>query len=136
MSLLDLPKHQNLLYALVMTNEINPETTEDELTIKATYAVYILYLLLFFPALPFLGVVIAYVFENDAKFILKSHYTYLIRTFWIGLLYFSIASIFTLLLIGFLLLPLCVIWWYVRSVKGLKSLMRNEPISNSTTWLV
>jgi uncharacterized membrane protein len=118
-----------------MTNDIRPQETEDEATIKATYVIYILYMLICVPALPLLGIIFAYIFENDAKSILKSHYTYLIRSFWIGLLYFSISASLVLLLIGFALLPICIIWWLIRLVKGLKSLMRNEPISNPKTWI-
>ena len=108
-----------------MTNEIKHETTEDALTTKATYVIYILYLAICIPALPFLGVIIAYVFENDAREMLKSHYTFLIRSFWIGFLYFTIASLLIFLVIGIILLPLCLLWWYIRQVKGLKALLPN-----------
>lgn len=118
-----------------MTTPIDTQITEEPGTINVTYAIYILYLIICVPILPFLGIIIAYIFENDAKSFLKSHYSYLIRSFWIGLLYFSISSLLIFLVIGLLLLPLCVIWWFIRLVKGLKALMRNEPIPNPKTWI-
>lgn len=118
-----------------MTNNIREQEVEEQATTNVAYAIYILYMLICIPALPILGIIFAYIFENDAKSILKSHYNYLIRTFWIGLLYFTISALLVFLIIGFLLLPICVIWWLIRLVKGLKSLMRNEPIPNPKTWL-
>ena len=104
--------------------------------LKIAYASYILYLLsLFVPLLPILAVILTYIFENDAETYLKSHYQYLIRTFWIGVLYFLIAGITVFILIGFILIPLCIIWLIIRLVKGLKSLMHQEPILNPKTWL-
>lgn len=112
-------------------------TTKDaSSTKKIAYLIYILYIAsIVLPLLPILGVIFAYIFENDAKSFLKSHYQYLIRTFWIGLLYFAIAGTLIIAVIGIILTPLCIIWWIIRIVKGLKSLMNNEPIANPKTWL-
>lgn len=117
-----------------MTDIIPEQEVEDLATTRAAYIIYILYMIICIPALPVLGIIFAYIFENDAKSILKSHYIYLIRSFWMGLLYFSISGLSILLMIGIVLLPLCIIWWLIRIVKGLKSLMRNEPIANPKTW--
>jgi uncharacterized membrane protein len=114
---------------------IQPDPIEDNSTRKAALGIYILYLLAFIPFLAIAAIVFAYVFENDAKNTLTSHYRYLIRSFWIGILYFGIASVLTLFLIGMLLMPLCLIWWFIRMAKGLKSLLRREPIANPKTWL-
>lgn len=109
---------------------------DESSMLKLTYSIYILYLgSLFFPILPIIAIVIAYIFENDAKFYLQSHFQYLIRSFWISLLYFTIAGITIFLLIGFILLPVCIIWWIIRMVKGLRLLMRKEPIPVPKTWL-
>ena len=109
---------------------------DEAATTKIAYAVYILYLTSFiFPVLPILAVILAYIFENDAQSYLKSHYQYLIRSFWLLLLY-SIISILTIfILIGIILSALCAIWWIIRLVKGLKSLMHKEPILNPKVWL-
>lgn len=118
-----------------MPNNTQQYMQEDKGTTNVAYVVYILYLAIFVPALPVLGIIFAYIFENDARDLLKTHYQYLIRTFWIGLLYFSISSLLVFLIIGLFLLPLCLIWWFIRNVKGLKSLIREEPIPNPKTWL-
>ena len=108
---------------------------EDNATKKVAYGIYICYLAsLMVPVLPIIGVIFAYIFENDAKAILKSHYQYLIRSFWIGLLYFTLAGASIMIVVGIILLPLCVIWWLIRLVKGIKSLARNEPIADPKTW--
>ena len=109
---------------------------DDSATVKITYAIYFLYLAsLMIPVLPILAVVLAYIFENDGRTFLKSHYQYLIRSFWIGLLYFFIAGISFIFIIGMILTPLCVIWWIIRIVKGLKSLIHKEPIRNPKAWI-
>ncbi len=118
-----------------MTINTDTPIAEDPVTTKAAYIIYILNMIICVPALPLLGVIFAYIFENDAKSILKSHYRYLIRSFWIGLLYFTISGALIFLIIGFFLIPICIIWWFIRLVKGLKSLMRNEPIPNPKTWI-
>ncbi len=109
---------------------------EDPTTHKMAYTIYVLYLAtIILPILPVIGVILGYIFENDAKDYLKSHYQYIIRSFWIGILYSLIAGVSIIVAIGFVLLPLCLVWWLIRAAKGLKSLMRKEPITNPETWL-
>lgn len=119
-----------------METNIQSNDKEDPATTKVAYLIYILYFpCVLLPILPILAVIFAYIFENDAKSILKSHYQFLIRSFWMGLLYFTIAGLSLFIIIGMLLIPLCIIWWFIRIVKGLKSLLRNEPIANPKTWV-
>ncbi len=119
-----------------MENREITQPIEDPTTKKVAFIIYILYLLIFImPNLPLIGVIFGYIFENDAKTILKSHYQYLIRSFWIGLLYLIIAGATIFIVIGFILIPLWVIWWIIRMAKGIKSLTRNEPIANPKTWI-
>ena len=82
------------------------------------------------------GLVLAYVARRNAPLWLRTHYTYLIRTFWMGLLYFVIAGILCALLIGFALLPLVFLWFIVRCAVGLMSLFRNEPLPRPDTWTI
>jgi uncharacterized membrane protein len=99
--------------------------------------VYILYLVAFAVGLTALvGVVFAYMSRGRAEGWLQSHYTYLIRTFWIGLLYSFLALILAVILIGFLLMIAVAIWWVVRCVKGLQALSRGEAIGNPQSWLI
>ncbi|OBW93155.1 hypothetical protein QV06_03085 [Gallibacterium genomosp. 3] len=99
-----------------------------------TYWLYILSVLVGF--LSIVGIVIAYIFRDDARgSFLESHFTYQIRTFWIGLLYSAIGVILSLIFVGYFILLFTLIWLLVRSIKGLRSLSRNEAILNEKTWL-
>jgi uncharacterized membrane protein len=99
--------------------------------------VYVLYLIGLFTAVTaVIGVVIAYIYRDDAPDWLKTHYEFQIRTFWIGLLYFIIAGILCAILIGFLLLAAVAVWWIVRCAKGLKYVDQRAAYPNYTTWTV
>jgi uncharacterized membrane protein len=82
------------------------------------------------------GVILAYVARDSAPPWLWTHYTYLIRSFWMGLLYFLAACVLCVLLIGFALLPLVFLWFVVRCAVGLIRLFRGEPIPHPETWAV
>lgn len=104
-------------------------------THKVLLMSYILYLLVIpFPFLTVIGVVLAYVFRSDAQAYLKTHADYLVRSFWIGLLYFTISSILCLVLVGFVLILLAEVWWLIRLAIGLKALVEEKPISDVNTW--
>ena len=85
---------------------------------------------------PLIGLVMAYVARPEAEAWLQTHYTYQIRTFWIGLLYGAIGMLLMVVLVGFLVLLAEVIWFIVRSVKGLQALDRGKPIEDVETWLL
>lgn len=80
------------------------------------------------------GVVLAHIHASDADWPYRDHFRFQYRTFWIGLLYYAIAGITTLALIGWLLLAVIVAWWIVRCVRGLASLARGEPPTRPETW--
>ena len=65
---------------------------------------------------------------------LDTHYTYQIRTFWIGLLYAAIGVVLTMAVIGIFVLFAVFVWWVVRCVKGLKFAGARQPIPEPTTW--
>ena len=81
------------------------------------------------------GVVIAHVQIGAADPMLRTHYQWQIRTFWIGLLYFVIGVVLCFVLIGILVLLFWFIWTLVRTVRGLLALNENRPIANPTSWL-
>lgn len=83
-----------------------------------------------------IGLVMAYVARDSAPPWLQSHYTYLIGTFWMGLLYFVIALVLCVVLIGIALLPLVFLWFIVRCAVGLMRLFRNEAIPHPETWTI
>jgi uncharacterized membrane protein len=100
--------------------------------------IYILYLLGFLTAwiTPIVGVVMAYANRDAAPEWLKSHYTFQIRTFWIGLVAGLASFPLMFILIGFLTLPLVAVWYIVRCAVGLSRLLNNEPYPTPQNWIV
>jgi uncharacterized membrane protein len=98
--------------------------------------VYILYLASFFVGITVvIGLVIAYVKIDGADPLLRSHYQFQIRTFWIGLLYLVVGAGLCLIVIGIAVLVWWFIWTLVRCVKGILALNENRPIANPTSWM-
>jgi uncharacterized membrane protein len=82
------------------------------------------------------GVVLGYVWRGEEQEAwVASHYTYLIRTFWISLIAGLIAMVLSFVLIGFLIFPLIAIWMGVRSVLSLVKAQRKEPMPDPETLL-
>ena len=102
--------------------------------------IYILYLSHFVPVIGWVasivGLVLAYVERDTAPDWLRSHYTFQIRTFWIGLLYFVVACVLVVVLIGIPLLVAVWVWFVVRCALGLSRLLRNEPYPTPLSWTV
>ena len=80
------------------------------------------------------GVIMAYMNRSDAEPWLQSHYTYQIRTFWIGVLYSFISFFFVFIVIGYFLLLAVAVWMIVRCIKGLKFADKNEAIPDENSW--
>jgi uncharacterized membrane protein len=102
---------------------------------------YALYLIAFATGITaIIGLVIAYVQRQTAGPTNASHYTFLIRTFWIGLLLmvaggviFGVGAILSVILIGFPIMGLAwlvwagaTVWYAVRCIVGLVYLSRGE----------
>ncbi|WP_394690535.1 DUF4870 family protein [Hoeflea sp.] len=99
--------------------------------------IYILYLASFVIGLTgLIGIVLAYLNRGKSEPWLESHYTWAIRTFWIGLLGSFISFLLFFLVIGMFTIILVAIWFIVRIVVGLQKLGRNEPIDNPQSWLL
>ena len=100
-------------------------------------AVYILYLVGFFTAITALvGVIIAYAQIDKAGDMLRSHYRFQIRTFWLALL-FSVASIIlTPVGIGVVALVATGLWLVVRGVVGLSTLLKGQPYPTPKNWML
>ena len=100
----------------------------------------IIYILLLIPVsmgiTHIVGLVLAYVQRDTAPDWLKSHYTFQIRTFWIGLVAFVVACLACFILVGFLLVPAVMVWYVVRLAIGISRLSRREPIADPQTWMV
>jgi uncharacterized membrane protein len=110
-----------------------PQAAQSDTSAKAVYALYLASLVVGITAL--VGLVMAYVNVGDAQEPLKSHYRFQIRTFWIGLLYFTIGVLLALAVVGFVVIAFFYVWLIVRCVKGLKALDRREPYPKVETWL-
>lgn len=97
--------------------------------------VYILYLAgLVFPITGLVGLIIAYIYRSEAPHWLASHYQLQIRTFWIGLLFIMISIPLSLIVIGYFVALLWVVWLIVRCIKGLRYLNREQAYPNPTGW--
>ena len=102
---------------------------------SAAMLVYILMLAApLFLVTALIGVIIAYVYRDDAPEWLQSHFQLQIRTFWIAFLFFFTGFILLLILIGKLILLITLIWYLVRIIKGIKTLNRKQPYPNPTNW--
>ena len=98
--------------------------------------VYILYLAgVFVPLTPLIGVIMAYLAYDEAEPWVQSHYKFQIRTFWIGLLFGFVVLILCMVVIGFLLIPVVLVWYIVRCVKGLNAISKRAPMSDPGSWL-
>ncbi len=101
--------------------------------VKVVYILYLVSVVVWITMI--VGLVIAYMSRGEARETwAESHYTYQIRTFWIGLLYGVISIVLMFVLIGFLLIIAVMIWTIVRSVKGLQWASRGEPVPHPETW--
>eukprot|EP01032_Pedospumella_encystans_P034353 gene34353-38833_t len=78
----------------------------------------------------------AYVNRGKSAAWIDTHYTYAIRTFWIGLLYALIASFLMLVAVGVILIFGVAIWIVVRCVIGLQKASAGEPIARPTSWWI
>lgn len=107
---------------------------------QLAFVVYILYLAHFVPlvgwAASIVGLVLAYVECDAAPPWLASHYTFQIRTFWIGLLYYVVSIALCMIIIGIPLLVATWIWFIVRCALGLSRLLRNEAYPTPRSWTV
>ena len=79
------------------------------------------------------GVVLAYVWRDEAPAWAKSHHTYLIRTFWFGLLGTLIGVVLSIVLIGIPIIIAVAVWVAVRSVMSLVKAQKQEPMPNPET---
>lgn len=103
---------------------------------KNVTLVYILYLVGFVVGLTTLiGVVFAYLNRDKVEGWINSHYTFQIRTFWLGLLFGLLSFLLMFVGIGFILMLVVAIWVIVRCVKGLQLASRSEPVPDPLTWL-
>ena len=105
---------------------------------QMAFIVYIAYLVAYaFPILAIVGLVLAYVGRGapDAPDWLRSHYTFQIRTFWIGMLYWVVSILLCVLVVGLLGILATIVWGVVRCGLGLNRLLQREPYPNPESWI-
>jgi uncharacterized membrane protein len=120
-------------------NPVEPRKTDGWLEPGATnvQVIYVLYLLgLVIGISALVGLVLAYVNRGRSAPWVETHYTWLIRTFWIALLYGIISVLLMFLVIGFLTALATVVLVIARCVIGLQAVSRNEPIKKPESWLI
>ncbi|MCX7863552.1 MAG: hypothetical protein N2423_00725 [Novosphingobium sp.] len=84
-----------------------------------------------------IGVILAFIWRDQPKADWEiSHYQYLINTFWIALVGFTLGFILLFVLIGLLVLPVVLVWVIVRSVMSLINAQKHQPMPNPGTLLV
>ncbi|WP_432201336.1 DUF4870 family protein [Erythrobacter sp. W53] len=84
------------------------------------------------------GIVLGHVWKGEGEggsneSWMTSHYTYLIRTFWIGFAASIAATVLSVILIGFLLFPVIAVWVLVRSVMSMLKAQKQEPMPDPET---
>ncbi len=122
--------------AHMSSTEPNPSQQPAMSDTQLALIVYILYFVAYITGITgLIGVIIAHVKVGDADPLLRTHYQFQIRTFWIGILYLAIGVVLTVVVIGILVLLWWFIWSLVRNVKGLLALNENKPIQNPTSWM-
>ena len=130
-----------------MTTEFDqtPANAPNTESTKGALAVYILFLvplLTVFIAAPLAGAafiaggVIAYIKrgENPSEW-LQSHYTWQIRTFWVGFIATILCTPLVFIFLGIPLAILIAIWIIVRCVIGMLRLSDRKEIAHPKSWL-
>jgi uncharacterized membrane protein len=103
--------------------------------VKTVYATYLVSLAV--PPAALVGLLIAYEgAKSSPPAWLSSHYTYQLRTFWMGLALNVIAWTLFFTGVGLLLYPLIAAWVVARSVKGIARVATGEPIEDPHAFFV
>lgn len=98
--------------------------------------VYVLYAASFIVGITMLiGLVMAYMKRGDADATAQSHYTFLIRTFWIGLIIGIVGIATSFIGIGIVILIALTVWMIIRVVKGFLTYQDGKPIPDPQTNL-
>lgn len=120
-----------------MSEQVQAAAATTEITTAGTAKIiYIMYMVgLLIPFVSLIGLIMAYVNKGTAPQWLQTHYQFQIRTFWIGFLYFVISAILMFVLIGWITFLITIVWYIVRSVKGMNSLDLRQAHPNPTGWM-
>jgi len=100
--------------------------------------IYVLYLIGLLPAFGGVPIIVGFVMallnRTSSDGVWASHYEYQFRQAAIGLLFVIVSGILVVVLIGIVGLILTFVWWIVRSVKGLQTASREDPIDDPRSY--
>ena len=83
------------------------------------------------------GVVMVYLKKDDLNPDARTHALWLIRTFWLLILWTILGFILIFALgLGLLILALLPIWLIIRLAKGVLAANDRKPIDNVDSWFI
>ncbi len=83
-----------------------------------------------------IGVIVAYVVRGDVRGShLESHCTFIIHSFWYGIVLAIIGGALALIFVGYLVLLFLLIWFIVRCIRGILQLGKGVAIDNPTGFM-
>lgn len=100
---------------------------------RLTYLLYAVASVSGFPML--IGLILAYVARGEASPALQTHYRFLIRTFWGGLVLILVGVLTWIFAVGMFLLWLLPLWYVIRIVRGWMLLEDRKPVPNPESLL-
>lgn len=100
---------------------------------RVTYGLYAIAAISGFPML--IGLIVAYIARGEAPPWLESHYTFLIRTFWLGLLLIGVGIVTWIFAVGVFVLWILPLWYVIRIVRGWMLLENRQPVPNPESLL-
>ena len=131
-----------------MSDRLSYGAVEDRTMPAVVYALYLIGIVNGLTVL--VGVVLAYLNRGQSGARMRTHYTFLIRTFWLWIVWMLIGGalivwggIFSLILIGlpffalgWAIVGLVHIWFALRAILGVIYLARDEPYPRPYSWLL
>jgi uncharacterized membrane protein len=122
-----------------MTDRLDYGAVEDRTMPAVAYALYLLAPVNGLTAI--IGLIIAYAQQGSAGARMRSHYTFLIRTFWITVVAFILGCMvlivgiplsvvligIPMMMVGGMVMGVAGIYLFVRAVVGVIYLARDEP---------
>lgn len=127
---------------------VTPRAEEDKILPAVVYGLYLLGCTNGLTAV--IGLIVAYVNRDTAGPINESHFTFAIRTFWLGIAWFLIGGgliaagvVLLVVLIGIpmiavggTILGAVGLWFVVRCVMGIYYLVQGEAYPRPRSWLI
>ena len=129
-------------------SDLDYATAEDQTLPGVTYGLYLLGLTHGLTII--IAVIIAYAARGNAGPVMRSHYNWIIRTFWLSIfwslawgLVAAMGALLSVILIGlpFLWLAVCMlglvwVWTLVRLIVGVVHLSRGDAVPRPYSWIV